>query len=225
MSDVASVRTVSDLVGRDDVQLLTVLVVVELFLLGLYFAVVPERPTTFRYALYPFVWINAGLWAVYAIDVPEASRQWQAASAAVAGLYFFVLLYTAGLLGVFPDATTLSATAGLSVEPGSPGWERIHYVTSWFNVSFVTYRVLGFLTLSYLVYVTLLEASGRLAAGALGLFSCVGCTFPIFASLSAGLFGSTVAAGVLDVSFDLSTLVFVSAIALLYWRPGFRDDS
>lgn len=218
-------HAVSRLAGRGDVRLLTLVATVELFLLALYLAVVPERTTTFRYVLYPFVWINAGLWAVLTVEVPDASREWTVASALIAGVYLLALLYFAGMIGLSPQESTLSGISGFSLEPGSPGWETVHYVDSSFYVTFVTHRVLGFVCLSYLVYVSALEASGRLGAGALGLFSCVGCAFPVFASLSAGLFGSTVAAGVLGVSFDLSTLVFVAAVGLLYWRPGLQSEA
>ncbi|PSP27357.1 hypothetical protein BRC65_06190 [Halobacteriales archaeon QH_2_65_14] len=214
--------TPSRVFGRRDVRLLAVAVLVELLLLALYFAVRPERPTNIRYTLYPFVWLNVGLLAVINVDVPSASRRHRLVAVAVAGLYFLFLLALAGLVGLFPSDELLWTVSTLEVEPGSPGLERVHLVTATFYVSFVTFRTFGFLVLSYLVYVTVLDVSGGLAAGALGVFSCVGCAFPVLVSLSAGLFGSTaIASAVYGAQFDISTAVFVLAVALLYWQPGF----
>jgi hypothetical protein len=52
-------------------------------------------------------------------------------------------------------------------------------------------------------------------SGALGLLSCVGCTFSILLPLlgATSLFGSTLT----GLSWDLSTLVFLLTVALLYW--------
>jgi hypothetical protein len=45
----------------------------------------------------------------------------------------------------------------------------------------------------------------------------------VIASLVAGVAGgsSALTAAVYALSIDLSTVVFVIAVALLYWRPGF----
>lgn len=206
--------------GRRDIHLLAVVTVVELCLLAGYFLVRPERPTVLRYTLYPFIWINVALLAALHVDVPEASRRYSLAAAAVATLYFGVLLYLSGLLGV-PSDDLLQLSGLVDIQAGTPGTERLHLVTEVAYVSIIPYRTVGYLVLSYLVYVTVLDLSGSLLAGALGLFSCVGCAFPILVSLSAGLFGGTaVATAVYSAQFDISTVVFAVAIGLLYLRPG-----
>lgn len=211
----------SSLANRFDVQLLSIAVLVQLVLLVVYLVLVPQLPETPRYILYPLVWITVSLWVAVAVDVPEAPRRRKIGASLFALGYFVVLCYLAGLVGLFPDDRTVAALSGFTIEGGSPGWERLHYVSEMFHVSFVTYRVFGYVVLAYLVYVTLLDASKSFLSGALGLVSCVGCTFPILASLSAGLFGGAVASSVFDFSFDLGTLFFLTAIALLYYRPGF----
>lgn len=215
-----STASLTALTGRRDLHLLAVVVVVELILLAGYFAVRPERLTVLRYTLYPFVWINVALLAAYHVDIPETTGRRSLLATAVASLYFLVLLYLTGLIGV-PSDDLLQLAGTVDVQPGSPGTERLHLITDAVHVSIIPYRTIGFLVLAYLVYVTLLDVTGSLAAGALGLFSCVGCAFPILVSLSAGLFGSTaVATAVYGAQFDISTAVFVLAVGLLYWRPG-----
>lgn len=216
-----STLSASRLARRWDVQLLGIAVAVQFVLLVLYFAIVPERPTTLRYTLYPLVWITVSLWVALTVDVPDASGRRKLAGTAIAALYFGVLFYLSGLFGLSPSEQTLATGSGFAVDGSSPGWERLTYATESFYIVFVTYRVLGYLVLAYLVYATVLDASASFFSGALGLFSCVSCTFPVLVSLSAGLFGGAVAGSVLDFSFDLGTLFFVVAIALLYYRPGF----
>jgi hypothetical protein len=215
-----STASLTALSGRRDLHLLAALAVVEFCMLAGYFAVRPERPTVLRYTLYPFVWINVALLAAFHVDVPDTTRRRSLLAAAVASLYFLVLLYLTGLIGV-PSDDLLALAGTVDIQPGSPGMERLHLVTDAVHVSIIPYRTIGFLVLAYLVYVTLLDLTGSLVAGALGLFSCVGCAFPILVSLSAGLFGSTaVATAVYGAQFDISTVVFVLAVGLLYWRPG-----
>ncbi|SDJ55504.1 hypothetical protein SAMN05216226_10534 [Halovenus aranensis] len=210
----------NSLSGRRDIPLLAGVTVVELCLLAGYFLVRPERPTVLRYTLYPFIWINVALLAALHVDVPEASRPYSLAAAAIATLYFGVLLYLSGLLGV-PSDDLLQLSGLVDIQAGTPGTERLHLVTEVGYVSIIPYRTVGYLVLSYLVYVTILDLSGSLLAGALGLFSCVGCAFPILVSLSAGLFGGTaVATAVYSAQFDISTVVFAVAVGLLYLRPG-----
>jgi len=215
----------SRLAQRWDVQLLGLVIAVEVILFVLYFSVRPEVLTQPRYAFYPFVWINVGIWAALTIDVPDASRRHKAVGVAIASIYLLVLLYLAGYIGIYPDPEFVAAADLFSVESSSPGWERLYLVTPWFYITFLTFRTLGFVVLAYLVYVTVLDASGSFISGALGLFSCVSCTFPIFTSLFAGIFGTSAGAAgaVYSYSLDLSTVVFVVSVLLLYWRPTFES--
>jgi hypothetical protein len=51
------------------------------------------------------------------------------------------------------------------------------------------------------------------------LVSCVSCTLPVLAALVSGVAGGSVTAVATGFSYDLSTLVFVASVGLLYWRP------
>ena len=214
MTVASRLRTV---VGRRDVQLLAGLTAAELLLLGAYLLSTPAQLTRARYALYPFVWINVGLWAVMQSRVPPASRRRRLLGATVAGVYLLALLYLAGLIGVHPEGTPRSLV-GITVGYGTPGWERIRVVMPAFHLTLIPFRVVGYLALSVLVYVTVLDAATAAVSGALGFVSCLSCSFPIIASLASGAVGGSAAVvGVLfGYAVDISTAVF-----LLYYRPGF----
>jgi hypothetical protein len=91
------------------------------------------------------------------------------------------------------------------------------------TVVLVPYKLVGYATLAYLVYGTVVDATRTGVAGLLGLLSCVSCSWPVLATLVSGVAGSgsAVAAATLDQSLWLSTVVFVVTVALLAWRPTF----
>ncbi|MFB6269783.1 MAG: ABC transporter ATP-binding protein, partial [Halobacterium sp.] len=66
-----------------------------------------------------------------------------------------------------------------------------------------------------------LDAAKTGVAGLLGLLSCVSCTWPVAATLFTGAFGgaSAVAAAAQNEPYAVSTVVFVSSVLLLVWRP------
>ncbi|MFB6136391.1 MAG: hypothetical protein ABEJ04_06495 [Halobacteriaceae archaeon] len=187
-----------------------------------YALLAPGRVTDIRYVVYPFVWTNAGLLAVWATSPPETTLRRGAAAAGVAAAYFFGLAYLTGLVGFYPPGTDHGALAGLQVATSPPGWgPRVAYVAETFHVYFVPYRVVGYLSLSYLVYAALADAVPGALSGVLGVGACVGCTFPLVAPALAGLLGGAVGfAAVSDLSVDLSTALFCLALAALYVRPG-----
>ena len=79
---------------------------------------------------------------------------------------------------------------------------------------------MGYLALAWLVYATVIDAAGSAVTGVLGLLSCVSCSWPILASLLTGIGGGgALAAAAQSQSYELSTVVFVVTVALLYWRP------
>lgn len=214
--------SLSAVATRRDVRVIGAVVALELFLLGLYFLATPGQATTTRYVLYPFVWINAGIWAVMHIDPPSAPRRRQVAAGLVAVVYLFVLLWLAGLVGVDLHGNP-DDLVGINVYFGSPGWERVSLVLPAAHLTLIPFRLIGYLALSYLVFVTILDAAGAALSGALGFVSCVSCSFPILVSLGSGLFGGSAAVtGTLyTYSVDVSTVVFLLALGLLYYRPGF----
>lgn len=212
-----------------------VVVGLELASVLLYFGLSSAEVTSWRHVLYPFVWINLGVWAAWRIDVPPAEGRWKAVVGAVAALYFLVLMYFAGLVGTVTGGVVEVPVlvlgpvlhAGHTLEPGvtvswlSPGWGPVLQATDGFlYVKLVPFMTIGYASLAYLVYAGLLETARSVAAGAFGLVSCVGCTWPIAASLLAGVAGGLQSGSVVySYSYGLSTLVFVGAVLVLYYRP------
>ena len=194
-----------------------------LLLMGYTFATgrLPDRPLYY----YPFVWINVGLWAVWRTEPRPADRRDRWLAGAVAGGYFLVLAVFGGLVG----------TAGLpaGVEPTGlrivtldlpPGYgPAVLYQGSVLRAAILPLKLVGYAALAYLVYATVLDATEAAAVGLLGLFACVSCTWPLFASVLTGVGGSTLAAAAVATnSYGVSTAVFVLTVGLLYWRPSLR---
>lgn len=208
-----------------EVQVLLVAIWAEMALLLGYFLATDASITTPRYVVYPFVWINAVLWAGMRTTTRRASRRLQAVAIAVAAAYFLLLANWAGLVVLTGGGhhPVPESVLGLSFGSGSPGWARVRFITRTFAVSFVPFRVIGYLGLAYLVYAAVLDATSAVASGALGLLSCLSCSFPIVASAVTGVWGGSVTAmsTVFAHSVDISTLAFLVSVGLLYWRPGF----
>ncbi|MFC4407445.1 DUF7546 family protein [Haloarchaeobius iranensis] len=210
----------SDTLPSERTLWLLLLVAVELLALAAYFVATGERVLDLRYVVYPFVWVNVAAYAVVHTAPVPGSRRTKAAAAAVAVGYLALLAWLVGIVGLHDVGT---AATGLSVRLASPGWGPIvAYVAPFGHVTLVPFRVFGYLALSYLVYATVAEAASSSVGGLVGLFSCVSCALPVVSSVGASLTGSTTAAlgTVYAFSLDASTLVFVVAVALLYWRPG-----
>ena len=176
-------------------------------------------PLTFAWVLLqPFVWINVGLLAVLTTRPPPTSTRRRYVGLAVGAGYFLLLAYFGGLLGEGMGAGFVGVNWTLP-----PGYSpRLFYDGTLLAVTLEPYKVVGYAALAYLVYVTVLDAAGAALSGVVGLFSCVSCTWPIVGTVAASVFGgsSAVAAAAMDQAYPLSTLVFLSAVALLWWRPG-----
>jgi hypothetical protein len=219
--------------GRPELRWLALLVAVETVGLVGYYALTPAQVGAVRYALYPFVWINAGVLAVVHVSAPSAGRRARRVAAAVAVGYFLVLGLLSGLLSV--DLGTLLGLGGshghshahahvhgFQAVMTAPGWgPRVGYAGSVLTVNVVPFRVVGYLALSYLVYAAVLDVAGAALSGLVGFASCLSC-FPVGGSLAAGLAGGTGALAALStLSVDVSTAVFVVSVCLLALRPGF----
>lgn len=176
-----------------------------------------------RFALYGLLWINVALWVFLRVDAPTASRSTKRRAAAIAVGYFAVLAYTGGLVaGGIPS--TFEYATGFSVLWLPPGWgPAVTFKSEFVRLVLMPARVVGYLALAYLIYVTVLDAAGSAAPGLLGLFSCISCSWPIVASAGTAVFGggSFVAVATTTYAYDVSTLVFVVTVALLSWRPSF----
>lgn len=216
----------------EELRWLGLLVALEAVALIAYFGLVGGAVTDVRYVVYPFVWINAGIWAVARSTPPRAPSRHRWVAAAIGGAYFLVLAFITGLIGIDAlehllaggHAHTHTVPPGLQVSMSPPGWgPRVALVSEGAYLYLVPYRVIGYLALSYLLYVTVLDAITVAVSAAVGLASCVGCAFPLFTELAAGVGGVALVGTISALSVDLSTAVFVVAVGLLYWRPRLRS--
>lgn len=166
----------------------------------------------------PLVWVNLGLFVFARVrPSPDAGRQWPAV--VLAGGYFAVLAVAGGLVTTGPTG----AGGARVVLQGVPGWIPLVVVPiPPLSVVIVPFKLVGYLALAYLVYVTVRDASGALVGGLIGLFSCVSCTFPVITAVLSGVAGggSALAAAAYSNSYLLSTVVFAVTVGLLVWRPG-----
>jgi len=186
----------------------------ELLLVMLYLLLVQGAATNLFLLAFPLVWLNvAGLVLLYVRPAPTSARR-RAVAGAVALGYGLLLAYVGGLFGLGGVGTGLRVV--LAAPPGFA--PTIIYSGSPLAVVLEPWKVAGYLALSYLVYVTVVDASGGLAGGVLGLFSCVSCVLPIVASAVGGAIGAGGALyqAAMGQSYGLSTVVFLVSVALLY---------
>lgn len=169
--------------------------------------------------LYPWIWLDVALLAVLRTRVPKAPTRRRLTAAAVAGGYLLVLAYVGGLVG--PGGSGSGFRVALASLP--PGWSpAVMYDGTALTITLLPFKVVGYLGLAYLLYVTVLDTAGSALGGMLGLFSCVSCTLPVIAGLFSGVIGGT--AGLVTTtygqSYALSTVAFVLTVGLLSWRPS-----
>ena len=208
---------------RETVVLAPPVLAAELFVVGLFVVFGDLRALSLadlRLWVYPFVWINVGLWAVLRTDPAPADARTRRVAGLLTLGYVGVLAYAGGLVAGGHAGTPGEVNVVWATVP--PGWgPAVTYAGELVTLTLVPFRVVGYLALAYLVYATILDASRSAVTGVLGFLSCVSCSWPVLASLAAGLAGggSGVAAAVTAGSYDLSTLVFLVTVALLFWRP------
>jgi len=188
----------------------------------IYYASLGGFPSTPLYVFYGLVWVNVGAYVLYAVPVPAGyDFPTRRRALALATGYFALLAFFAGLVATgVPERAVDARVAWLPL-----GWgPAVVYASEYLTLVVVPAYLIGYAALAKLVYITVLEASGSVVAGVVGLFSCVSCTFPIIAMIASAVFGGSgiLAATALDASYGLSTAVFLITVALLYWRPGFR---
>ncbi|WP_323675516.1 hypothetical protein [Halorubellus sp. PRR65] len=207
---------------------LAAVVLAEVALLAGYLGLTGASATSVRYLLYPFVWIDLGLSAVFAVDVPGTSSALaRRAALAVASAYLATLAFAGGLVDVTVLADGHGHAHGAGVDLAvftalPPGWgPTVVLDAPSATLTLVPYKVVGYVALAYLTYAAVVDTAASAASGAIGLLSCASCSWPVFASLlAAALGGEAVANALYAHSMDLSTVAFVAAVALLAWRPG-----
>ncbi|PSQ37340.1 hypothetical protein BRD05_00785 [Halobacteriales archaeon QS_9_70_65] len=211
--------TVAERLDDDRTLVYTAAVANTLLLSTLLYGALFDRSPTLYWA-FPVVWATVGTWAALRTPRPPAPTRTRLVAGAVAGGYFLVLAAAGGLIGPGGEPTP-----GLSVQLTElpPGWNpAVFYGGELFRVAVVPYTAFGYAVLSYLVYLTAIEAKGAVAGGVLGLFSCVSCTLPVIASVVGGFVGggTALAAAASAQTYALGTVVFVVTVLLLTLRPG-----
>ncbi|WP_142856405.1 DUF7546 family protein [Salinigranum halophilum] len=220
---------------KSDLLVGAIVVNAEILAVLLYLAAESVSVDSWRFILYAFVWINAGLYAVAKTRPAEASARTKRLALLVAGGYFLLLAVAGGILGpshTSPLASLVTdghlhshgtaAAGSFDVRFLPPGWgPALVYQGSWVLVILMPYKVIGYLSLAYLVYATVIDAAGTALSGSLGLLSCVSCAWPVVGSLVTTIFGSGsfVVAAATTWPYDISTVAFLATVALLTWRP------
>jgi hypothetical protein len=200
-------------IEEGDVVVWSAILLAEFLAVLTYVSVTSTTITAPRYAVYPFIWINVGLLAVSRTNLSNRSRRIQTLALGVTGLYLLVLLYLGGLVR-FGFLTPLGTGTEFRISWPLPGWGPVVvFRNQWLQTVVVPFKVAGYLSFAYLLYARLLDATKGLLSGALGFVSCVGCTFSILMPLV----GASTFSAVTQLSWDLSTVVFLITVALLYW--------
>ncbi|GAB3682193.1 hypothetical protein GCM10028857_07600 [Salinarchaeum chitinilyticum] len=208
-----------------------VLVNVEALFVLTYLAITGRSPDL-AFLLFPFVWINVGLWALVRTDPPPAPTRRKYVAGALAICYFVALGFLSNMFA--PGAAFGSNTPALGFDfvmygPQPPGWSpHILYNGELIHVSLMPPYVVGFAALTYLVYSTLLDAASLATVGLVGLFSCVSCTMPLVAAVVTGAVGAssgTLLTAVAPIAYEGGMVLYVVTVALLYWRPVVRTGS
>lgn len=202
---------------RTAVRAVGTLLAVELLAVALYLRITGTGVLAPRYTLYPFVWINVGVWVLLRRPAVAAARRRRLLAGTVAVGYFLLLAVAGGLLG----------GGGMSMPARivwlSPGWgPALLYTGDWVSLTVIPFEVVGYGVLATLVYTVVLAGARSALAGLLGVATCVGCLWPFGAALLAvlGGVGSPLATAVPGVAYDLSTALFLLTVGMLYWAAG-----
>lgn len=175
----------------------------------------------FQYVIIPFIWINVAVWAIVRTTPAGREVKHTAVAFGIATVYFLVILYLSGLLRpATASLEQITGAAGFGVTWRSIGWgPTLLYSGEWVSLVLIPYQVIGYLALSYLLYVTILDITNSALGGIVGLVPCPGCAAPLFTSLIAGIAGTSSAFVLLiTYQYELATMLFVIAIALLSRR-------
>ncbi len=195
----------------------TVVLAIQINLILIYLLVSDDHVTNLRYPIvYPLIWINTAIWVgMYARPV-TVSRRLRVVTGAIGLGYFIILLVIPGRIALDGD---VSALFELSYRWNIPGWGPIISLElSGLRATFVPYETIGYIAIAYLVTANLRRISRASLAGALGLVTCVGCTVPVLVPILGALGGTGTAVATVASNwfYDIGTVVFLFAIAILY---------
>lgn len=215
---------------RDDriplqaIILFNVLFAIQLLAAVIYGVVFQIPPLTLHIFLLPFVWITVSVLAVWYTTPSEAEPRRKLFAGTISGGFLLVFLYLSGTVGtsteVFeqvtgPSAITVTADRSL-------GWSPIlFYSGEWFALRVIPYQLIGYVALSYLIYAAILDITRSAKAGLLGLALCPGCSAALLAPVLASVAGiSSAFALFVRYTYEISTVLFVFAVAFIYWEPS-----
>lgn len=169
-----------------------------------------------RYLIYPFVWINLGLWVALHTRRPRTRTRVRLIAGGIAVAYLVLLLALPGKVAIDPVG---SVNTGLSVRMAVPGWGPIlAYEGAYLRLHLVPFEAVGYTALAYLVYLNLNQLSRSSIAGGIAVITCVGCTVPVLVPVLGilGGTGTTLASTAYAWSYDIGTAVFVLVVIVLY---------
>ena len=215
--------TIGNRIGLFPILAASGLIGVEAILVLAYLAITPTTVTAPRYVIYPFVWINVGLWTAYSTSPIIENRRQRYLATGIAISYYLLLLAIAGNVVVGASGGTF-----FSVEATMPGWGPVvHGGLPGLAIHLIPFETIGYGALAYLFYANVLDLSKGILAGALGIFTCVSCSLPLWAPII-GLIGGPLA-GLSDtvtyLSYDVGTLVFLgTALVMFSTQAGHHSD-
>ena len=199
------------------------LVNTEILLVLLYLSVSDVQVNSVFSIVYPFIWINVGLWAIIRTKPAPRTRRHRYLAGTISGLYLLALFALGGMAWVaHPEIAQ-----GFDVTMLSPGiGPVVAYNGEFIRFTLVPFLVVGYVALTYLVYATLLDAAGSAIGSVFGLLSCLSCVWPLIAPIFIGVFGSAGAATAASLqSYVAGTAIFLGTVGLLYWRPFKREGN
>lgn len=210
------IERATSFLSRPRVTIWAAILNAEVILLVWYYSLMPAVPTDLLTLAYPWLWINASIWAISRVGFTPSSTRHRNIALAIGLGYFLVLGHFGGLYNF------TGSGLGFRIAMLPPGWGPVPiYSAASFTVALLPFKLIGFATLAYLVAGTVADAATSGLAGFVGLFSCVSCTWPLLATILTGIFGTASAAAsvVTGQPYGASTVVFLASVGMLVWRP------
>ncbi|MXR50302.1 hypothetical protein GRX03_01585 [Halovenus sp. WSH3] len=206
------------------VVLVNALLGVQLLAAVVYGAVFGTSLLSLHVFVIPFIWTTVSVVTVWHTD--HVSRGWRPTlfAGAVAVGYLSLFLWLSGTVGFTPSQVDpLTGSLGFGVEVGrSLGWGPVvYYSGEWIGARIIPYQIVGYLALSYLVYIAVLDVTRSASAGTLGLILCPGCAAAALIPAFGGIAGLSAALSFfVQYSYELATVMFVVAMGWLYYQPS-----